>query len=142
NLEEARLWFTRAAKAELPDAQAALGEMLLNGRGGVRSVAGARHLFERAAAKGHSRAMFALGPLSAGGPRLPAELQAAQEWFRAAAGCGHGYAHMMLGRYLRDGTAGDYDPAQGRMWLERAFAQGVAEAESDLEKALPTDATV
>jgi TPR repeat protein len=136
NLEEARLWFTRAAKAELPDAQAALGEMLLNGRGG-----GARHLFERAAAKGHSGAMFALGALCAGGPGLPADGQRAQEWFHAAAESGHGYAQMMLGRYLMDGTAGDYDPAQGRMWLERAVAQGVAEAESDPARALATDVT-
>jgi hypothetical protein len=41
----------------------------------------------------------------------------------------------MLGRYLISGEAGEFDPAQGRTWLERAVAQGIAEAEPDLAKA-------
>ena len=76
--------FTSAAKAELPDAQAAVGEMLLNGRGGARSVVGARQRPVRSA----------LGDPTC---RL-------KKWFRAAAECGHDYAQIMLGRYLMDGT--------------------------------------
>jgi TPR repeat protein len=41
---------------------------------------------------------------------------------------------MMLGRYLVSG-AGDLDPVEGRKWLERAAAQGIAEAEQDLAAA-------
>ena len=49
------------------DAQVALAEMLVNGRGGPRDLAGAVKLFEKAAAQGHSGAMFALGALHGGG---------------------------------------------------------------------------
>ena len=38
----------------------------------------------------------------------------------------------MLGRYLASGAAGEQNPAEARMWLERAVAQGVPEAEADL----------
>ena len=43
---------------------------------------------------------------------------------------------MMLGRYLARGLAGDRNPAEARVWLERAVAQGLAEARNDLD-ALP-----
>jgi hypothetical protein len=79
--------------------------------------------------------MFALGALRAGGHGLPVDRGAAQRWFRAAAEHGHGHAQMMLGRYLTSGAAGDLDPAEGRKWLERAAAQGIAEAEQDLAAA-------
>ena len=108
---------------------------MLNGRGGTRSPAEALKLFETAAAKGHSGAMFALGAMFAGGRDVPADRQIAQRWFRAAAELGHGHAQMMLGRYLMNGAAGDLNPVEGRMWLERAVAQGVADAEIDLAAA-------
>jgi uncharacterized protein len=42
----------------------------------------------------------------------------------------------MLARYLAGGVAGDPDLVEARSWLERAVAQGVAEARDDLA-ALP-----
>jgi TPR repeat protein len=44
---------------------------------------------------------------------------------------------MMLGRYLARGLAGRRDSQEARQWLERAVAQGLAEAQQDLA-ALPT----
>jgi TPR repeat protein len=67
DLKAARAWFTRAADSGMSDAQVALAEMMLNGRGGPASTAGALELFEKAAAKGHAGAMFAVGALHAGG---------------------------------------------------------------------------
>jgi TPR repeat protein len=116
----------------MADAQVALAEMMLNGRGGPASTAGALDLFEKAAAKGHAGAMFALGALHAGGHGMPADRPLAQQWFRAAAELGHGHAQMMLGRYLSSSAAGDQDDEDARVWLERAVAQGIAEAEPDL----------
>jgi TPR repeat protein len=116
----------------MADAQVALAEMMLNGRGGPVSTAPALDLFEKAAAKGHAGAMFALGALYAGGHGMPMDRQLAQQWFRAAAELGHGHAQMMLGRYLASGAAGDYDDEEARLWLERAVAQGIADAEPDL----------
>jgi TPR repeat protein len=45
---------------------------------------------------------------------------------------GHGQAQLMLGRYLASGVAGEPNPQEAREWLERAVAQGVAEAQHDL----------
>jgi TPR repeat protein len=82
--------------------------------------------------------MFALGAVFAGGRDVPVDRQIAQRWFRAAAELGHGHAQMMLGRYLMNGAAGDPNSVEGRMWLERAVAQGVADAEHDLAAAPAT----
>jgi TPR repeat protein len=38
----------------------------------------------------------------------------------------------MLGRYLARGLAGERDPEAARLWLGRAAAQGLADAELDL----------
>ena len=43
---------------------------------------------------------------------------------------------MMLGRYLARGLGGEQDPVAARVWLERAVAQGLVEAQGDLA-ALP-----
>jgi TPR repeat protein len=79
--------------------------------------------------------MFALGAIFAAGRHVATDRQIAQRWFRVAAERGHGHAQMMLGRYLLNGLAGDLNPAEGRMWLERAVAQGIADAEHDLNTA-------
>ena len=39
--DEARAWFTRASNAGMPEAQVALAEMMVNGRGGSRDLAAA-----------------------------------------------------------------------------------------------------
>ena len=132
DLPGARAWFARAADAGLPDAQVALAEMMVNGRGGPADPAAALKLFETAAAKGHSGAMFALGAMHAGGHNLPIDRATAQRWFRAAAELGHGHAQLMLGRYLANATAGEHDPVEAHRWPEKALAQGISGAESDL----------
>lgn len=47
----------------------------------------------------------------------------------------------MLGRYLAQGAASTCDPVEARLWLERAVAQGVEEAQEDID-ALPTEEIV
>jgi TPR repeat protein len=132
DLKEARAWLVRAANSGMPDAQAALAEMMLNGRGGPASTAAAIGLLEKAAAKKHSGAMYALGAVYAGGHGIAVNHELALRWFRPAAELGHGQAQMMLGRYLSLGITADPNPLEARLWLERAVAQGIAEAESDL----------
>ena len=81
--------------------------------------------------------MFALGALHGGGHGLPMDRGTAQRWFRAAANLGHGQAQLMLGRYLASGVAGESNRAEAREWLERAIAQGVADAQDDLADLSP-----
>lgn len=105
DLVEARHWFERAAEAGLTEAQAALAEMQVNGRGGPAAPDAARHWFETAAKAGHTGAMFALGALHAGGHGLPENPAAAQHWWTEAAERGHGYAQLMLARCLASSAA-------------------------------------
>jgi uncharacterized protein len=76
--------------------------------------------------------MFALGVLDSSGQGLRLDAAAARKWFAAAAERGHGRAQLMLGRYLTKGLGGKRDPLAGRLWLERAAAQGVTEADDEL----------
>ena len=76
--------------------------------------------------------MFALGAMFGGGHNLPIARATAQRWFRAAAESGHGHAQLMLGRYIASGAADKPNPVEARQWLERAVAQGILDAESDL----------
>ena len=75
---------------------------------------------------------LAIGALYETGQGLSLDRKAAQKWFAAAAQRGHGHAQLMLGRYLSKGVAGEHDLAAGRIWLERAAAQGLAEAADEL----------
>ena len=69
----------------MTDAQVALAEMLVNGRGGPKDHAEARRCSRRPPGQGHVGAMFALGALLGGGHDVPWDRPAAQRWFRAAA---------------------------------------------------------
>ena len=95
--------------------------------------------FDAAAKQGHAGATFALGALYGGGHDIPVDRSLALEYFATAAEKGHGVAQLMLGRYHARGLAGPKDLGQARLWLERARAQGVADAIAEL-KALPDEA--
>ena len=92
--EEGRAWIARAAAVGIPEAEAALAEMMVTGRGGVPDRATAVALFEKAAGKGHVGAMFALGALNDRGD--PAKRAFSQRWLRAAAERGHSKARELL----------------------------------------------
>jgi len=68
---------------------------------------------------------------------VPTDRAVAQHWFRAAAEQGHAEAQKMLGRYLARGLAGERDPEAARLWLGRAAAQGLADADLDLASIRP-----
>ena len=111
--------------------------MLVNGRGGPRDLAGAVKLFEKAAAQGHSGAMFALGTLHGGGHGLPTTGEPRKNGSARRPKLGHGQAQLMLGRYLANGAGDELNPEEARQWLERAAAQGVADAQHDLAELSP-----
>jgi TPR repeat protein len=128
NAEAGRTWIARAAAVGVPEAEAALAEMMVNGRGGAADRRTAMALFEKAADKGHVGAMFALGALT----DQASNSALSQRWLRAAAERGHGKAQQMLGRYLAQGLAGERDLEEARLWFAKAAAQGIADAEYDL----------
>lgn len=131
---EGRLWMSRAAASGLADAQVAVAEMLVNGRGGPRDHAAALAMFRRAADAGHVGGAFGVGAMLGGGHDVPEQREEAFEWFMRAATQRHPHAQLMVGRYLAYGAAGRTDRAAAINWLRRARAQGIFEAERDLER--------
>ena len=121
------------------EARVMLADMMLNGTGGPKDHATALTLFTKAAESGHVGAMFATGAMLGGGHDVPVDRVQAQFWYRAAAERGHPYAQMMLGRFLLRNVAGEHNPAQARVWLERALAQGLQDARTDLAGAPPSE---
>jgi len=67
-----------------------------------------------------------------GGHDVPEQREEAFAWFMRAAVKKHPHAQLMVGRYLAYGVAGRTDIAEARIWLRRARAQGVTEADQDL----------
>jgi len=68
---------------------------------------------------------------------VPMDRSGAQTWYRSAADRGHPYAQMMLGRFLLRNVAGEHNPVEARVWLERAAAQGLQDAKNDLASLPP-----
>ncbi len=140
NQEEGRIWIKRAADVGMLDAEVLLADTMLNGRGGPKDHPAALVLFEKAAAAGHVGAMFAVGAMKGGGHDVPWDRPAAQRAFQAAAERGHPYAQLMLGRYLARNLGGVLDVEAARLWLQKALAQGIEDAKTDLA-ALPPPAS-
>jgi len=68
-----------------------------------------------------------------GGHEVPENRAEAFDWFMRAATKKHPHAQLMVGRYLAYGVAGRKDSAEALVWLKRARAQGVLEADHDIE---------
>ena len=81
--------------------------------------------------------MFSMAAMNGGGHEVPENRTAAQDGFRQAAERGHAMAQLMLGRYLARGLAGQTDLAEARTWLQRAKAQGMAQADAELARLGP-----
>ncbi|MBC7468960.1 MAG: sel1 repeat family protein [Ramlibacter sp.] len=120
-----------------PDAasELALGKRLLTGGAGAPADARAAvpHL-RHAAAGGLPAAAYHLGLLyQRGAPGLQADRAAALHWLGAAAQTGLPQAQFMLGQMLLDPLSSD--PAQARLWFEKAATQEHAEANLELAMA-------
>ncbi|MBS1102526.1 SEL1-like repeat protein [Gluconobacter sp. Dm-62] len=130
---QALYWMEKAADAGMADAQVAVAGLLVDGRiNGRRDHEKALTFYRNAAESGNVDAMFSLAAMYGGGHDVPENRPQAQLWFRKAAQRGNGLAQMMLGRYLIRGLGGVTDPVEGRIWLERAKAQNIKDADAEL----------
>ena len=123
-----------AAEAGDPVACYELGEMYLNGTGGVTAdVTRAVTLLERSADAGHVRAAFRLGKLKSDGELVPKDLPGAYIRYLAAAKGGSAEGQYNLGAMLSSGRGVKRDFAEGLAWLTIASKNG---ADSSGEKQL------
>ena len=113
-----------AAKGN-PRAEAALGEVLLNGEGLPRDDSRGVALLEKAARAGHGPAAFRLGMLLSRGEngvvRDPARAVA---YFRAAAAAGEAEAFFNLGAAHANGRGAKRDLGEALAWLTVAKRRG------------------
>ena len=126
---EARYWFEQAAQ-ELPDAQYALGKLLLTDDVEVHDQEQGVHWLTRAAESGHKFAAY----------RLAKELlkdgnvAEALPWLTASVEADNPYAEYLLGKLYWEGKDIPQDMEQAIYWLTHAAEQGHPYAQILLER--------
>src|SRR3546814_1787210 len=106
-------WYRKAALQGNAEAQANLGFMLAEGRGGLRDDAQALSWYRKAIAQGNASAQFYLGLMYAhGGSALPKDYAKAVSWYRKAAAQDAPNAQNELGFMYSDGRGVPQDAAE------------------------------
>jgi len=127
DLEQAVELLRKAANAEIPDAQHALGVLYLQGRGVAKDASEAARLFERAARNGSSVGAVEYAILLFNGEGVaPSESQAAR-YFRRAAAQGNAIAQNRLARLLVAGRGVPANKVDAAAWHILAAAQGLTD---------------
>lgn len=120
------------ARAGNAQAQARLAWLYYHGHGVRESDALALQWFERAARQGLPEAQFELGNMYAYGlapPRPETDgARLAAQWYFEAARQGHAAAQYSLGILFLTGSGVSASATEARKWIERAAAQGHADA--------------
>ena len=126
---EARYWFEQAAQS-LPDAQYALGKLLLAGDVEVHNREQGLRWLTKAAESGNEYAAYRLGKelLKTG------SIAEALSWLSVSAEVGNPYAEYLLGKLYWEGEVVAQDKEQAVYWLSQAAEQGHAHAQILLER--------
>jgi TPR repeat protein len=95
---KARALLTKAAEANLAEAQYQLGVMNADGVGGPQDDAAARAWFEKAAAQNHAGALERMGTFTESGRGGPQDSAAAKVYYEKAAALGNESAKAALKR--------------------------------------------
>lgn len=125
---EAARWILAAAEAGETQAQALLGQILLDGRGIARDAALARRWFAIAAARGHAMAANMLGRCLELGWGGPVDLAAAARSYRQAADAGLDWGLYNYANLLATGRGVAPDDAQALACYRRAAELGHAKS--------------
>jgi len=122
--EEAAALLREGAAAGLPEAQAAYGQILLDGRGVAADPEAALRWFREAAAHGHVMAINMIGRCHEKGWGTPIDRDAAARCFRVAAERGLDWGMYNYGGALGLGAGVPQDEAAAMGWFQRAAAMG------------------
>ncbi len=124
----------KRAEAGDADAQYAVGEAYLKGRGPTVNPQEALKWFRRAARQGHPKALYRLGYMHLRGIGTRRDPGRAFELIRRAAEAGYSPAQYQLGRMYAAGlgTERDYDAALE--WLRKAAAQEYLPAREEIAR--------
>ena len=108
----------------MPEAQYALGKLLLSGDLEVNNVDEGLQWLRRAAQGGNTYAAYRLGKEYLTGEHIPKSTETAVCCFRSSAEQGNPFAQYMLGKLYLEGKAVPRDQEQAVQWFRRSAAQG------------------
>ena len=126
---EARHWFEQAAQT-LPDAQYALGKLLLTDDPEVQDREQGLRWLAKAAESGYGFAAYRLGKELIKDRKIDEALP----WLKMAANADNPYAEYLLGKLLWEGANFPQDKEQAIYWLGQAAEQGHSHAQLLLER--------
>jgi uncharacterized protein len=106
SMEQARVWYGRAAEQGHATAQYNLAIMHKDGKGVPVSMEQARLWCGRAAEQGHAKAQFSLGIMHKNGEGVPVSMEQARVWWGRAAEQGVAQAQYNLGAIHNNGQGG------------------------------------
>ena len=113
-------WIRLAVDQGFAEAQFALGNMFLNGRGVAQDLVEAIRWVRLAADQGFIRAQFNLALSYDAGTGVPQDSAEAARWFRRAADQGDPGAQQNLGVMFANGDGVTRDLVAAHMWLSLA----------------------
>lgn len=126
--EEAVALLKTGAEAGLPEAQAAYGQALLDGRGVAPDTVAALGWFRRAAAGGDAMGMNMVGRCFEKGWGTAEDRAEATRWYARAAQAGLDWGMYNVGSALALGAGVEKDEAAALAWFQRAGAMGHAKS--------------
>jgi TPR repeat protein len=126
--EEAALWIKAAAQHGLPDAQALLGQILLDGRGIAQDAVQARVWFSKAADQGHMMGINMLGRCHELGWGGEINTALAATYFKCAAELSLDWGMYNYANLLLHGNGIAKDEAEALSWYRKAAALGNAKS--------------
>jgi TPR repeat protein len=121
-------WLRAAAQQGIAEAQAVLGQWLLDGRDGARDADGAFRWFLQAAAQRHVMGMNMVGRCHENGWGTPVDFFAAANWYRQAARLALPEAMYNLANLLQSGKGVPQDHAAALALYRDAADQGHAKS--------------
>jgi uncharacterized protein len=128
NIEEALLWYKKAADGGNADAQAKLGHLYVAGDIVQRNYVTAAYWYRQAAEQGHSEAQAEYGDLYYLGYGVPQDYGEALKFFQEASLQRHVRAQLRLAEMYADGRGVPRDLVLAHMWANLAAAQGDRQA--------------
>lgn len=125
---QAAMWIKAAAEQGMPDAQALLGQILLDGRGISEDPAQARHWFAKAAVQGHPMGINMLGRCHELGWGGDIDTSQAAVHFKRAADLGLDWAMYNYANLLLHGNGVSKDEQEALAWYRKAAVLGNAKS--------------
>ena len=122
--EKARHWLEQAAERELPQAQYALGKLLLSDDPDVHDPSEGIRWLDAAAQNGNDYAAYALGKEYLSGEHVHKDVDRATEYLRQAAEAQNPWAQYLLGKLYLMGEGEEQDQEVAYGWLQAAAEQG------------------